>query len=190
MNGVVVSSEHAHVLSSLNSPDGSQETSNSHSIASLPSKATMATSSVQVCRSTVLQRQKALAARHGSGEHMADIHNFLTMGISNLCNNINGICYLNFIDNYVLSIISSLTPTCIGKIAVEVAQFTEAKRKPPGKHIPPQRVRLSPLQGGASLRSTRSSSLRRQHNERQAQTKSMTVKKNHTSPHPKPLCFY
>ena len=97
MNEVVVSSEHVHAPSSLNSPDGSQETSNSHSIASLPSKATMAISSAQVCRSTVLQRQKALAARHGSGEHMADIHNILTMGILSV---IFVICYLNFIDEF------------------------------------------------------------------------------------------
>ena len=57
---------------------------------------------------------------------------------------------------------------------MEVARLTEARRKPHGKHIQPK-VGLSPLYGGASLRSTRSSSLRRQHAEKQTQLNAMKV---------------
>ena len=71
-------------------------------------------------------------------------------------------------------LIASLT----GQIAVEVAQFTEAKRKHHGKHVQPK-VGLSPLQGGAGLRSTRSTSLRRQHNEKQAKLNAMKVNNFH-----------
>ncbi len=74
-----------------------------------------------------------------------------------------------------LKIMSLLTD----RIAAEVAHLTEAKRKVHGKqHIQAKGVGLSPLQGGARLRSTRSSSLRRQHYDKQA---AMKVNKKHDS---------
>ena len=78
-------------------------------------------------------------------------------------------------NNYATCIlIASLT----GQIAVEVTQFTEAKRKHCGKHVQPK-VGLSPLQRGAGLRSTRSTSLRKKHDEKQAQLNAMKVNNFH-----------
>ena len=81
-----------------------------------------------------------------------------------------------------------VTPLCViqfkltDRIAAEVAQVTEAKRKVRGKHLQPKGIGLSPLQGGAApLRSTRSSSLRRQHNDKQAQLSEMKVNKKTNS---------
>ena len=72
----------------------------------------------------------------------------------------------------------TIYPTIItDQIAMEVAQATEARRKPHGRQV---QLKVGPshyipLQRVTGLRSTRSSSLRRQHIEKQGQANAMKV---------------